>query len=113
MAASIEAGHIVSPPASPTLSDGTAGGIDDDTITFDLCRTLVDEWIDVTEAEIAASVTGMIDDHHQLIEGAAGVALAATGRLASRDPGSSIVAVSCGANISTSTLRHILTAHLA
>jgi len=34
-------------------ADGTAGGIDKDSITFDICRQLVDQWIAVSEVDIA------------------------------------------------------------
>jgi len=108
MAASIEAGSIITPHFEPTFSDGTAGGLEDDTITFDICRELVDEWVDVAEADIAAAVTNMIDDHHQLVEGAAGVAIAAATAEAAATPGARIVAISCGANISSETLARII-----
>ena len=110
MAASVEAGEIITPHFEPTFSDGTAGGIDDDTITFDICRELVDEWIDVTEPAIAAAVAHMIDDHHQLVEGAAGVALAAATHYADTMPGARIVAVSCGANVSSDALGRMIAA---
>jgi len=108
MAASIEAGHILTPHFEPTFSDGTAGGLEDDTITFNLCRDLVDAWVDVTEVDIASAVRTMIDDHHQLVEGAAGVALAGATAHAASAPGTRIVAVSCGANVSSATLAKML-----
>ena len=110
MAASVEAGEIITPHFEPTFSDGTAGGIDDDTITFGICRDLVDQWIDVTEPAIAAAVTSMVDDHHQLVEGAAGVAIAAATEYAATAPGQRIVAVSCGANVSSDALRRMIAA---
>jgi threonine dehydratase len=111
MIASIEAGRIVDPTAEPTFSDGTAGGIEPHSVTFDLCLDLVDEWLRVPEVAIADAVVAMIDDHHQLVEGAAGVALAAANTYAERNPGSTVVAVSCGANIASSTLARILDRH--
>jgi threonine dehydratase len=108
MAASIEAGEIITPHFEPTFSDGTAGGLEDDSMTFDICRELVDEWVDVTEADIATAVTNMIDDHHQLVEGSAGVAIAAAIAHAAQAPGSRIVAVSCGANVSSDALARMI-----
>ena len=52
MAVSIRAGHIVEMEALPTLSDGTAGGIEAGAITFDLCRELVDDWVLVDERRL-------------------------------------------------------------
>ena len=108
MAASIDAGEIITPQFEPTFSDGTAGGLEDDTITFDICQELVDDWIDVSELDLARSVAAMIDDHHQLVEGAAGVALAAASQWATANPGSRVVAVSCGANVGATSLQAML-----
>ncbi|MEM8747904.1 MAG: pyridoxal-phosphate dependent enzyme, partial [Actinomycetota bacterium] len=105
---SVEAGTVVASDSLPTFSDGTAGSIEPDTITFELCRELVDTWIDVTETEIACAVTDMVEHHHQIVEGAAGVAIAAADRIARQHPGSTVVAVSCGANVTASTLRRMI-----
>jgi threonine dehydratase len=105
---SVRAGLVLDLPSEPTFSDGTAGGIEPDAITFPLCRTLVDEWVLVSEEEIAAAVRLALDHEHQLVEGAAGVALATAGKLASRFPGGNLVIVVCGGNIGVETLRRIL-----
>ena len=108
MAASIDAGEIITPHFEPTFSDGTAGGLEDDTITFDICRALVDRWVDISELEIARAVASMVDDHHHLVEGAAGVALAAATHFADTNPGTRVVAVSCGANVGATSLEAML-----
>ncbi len=108
MAASVAAGAIVDIEASPTFSDGTAGGVEPDAVTFGLCQRLVDRWETATESEIAAAVRAMINDQHELVEGAAGVALAVAERYALEHPGSTVIAVSCGANIGSSTLARML-----
>ncbi len=111
MAASVTAGTIVDVAASPTISDGTAGGLEPDAVTFPICERRVTEWITPSEGQIAAAVAAMIDDHHELVEGAAGVALAAGAQYASCNPGSSIIVVNCGANISATATQAVL--HLA
>ena len=74
---SIELGSLVGDlPSLPTLSDGTAGGIEDGSITFEPCQKFVDEWVTVTEDEIKENLIEFIDTHHMLIEGAAAVAIA-------------------------------------
>lgn len=108
MVRSVEAGAVGEWPADATFSDGTAGGLEPAAATFDVCRDLVGEWLTVTEAEIATAVAAMIDDHHQLVEGAAGVALAAATAYGTTHPGSRVVAVTCGANVSSSTLAAML-----
>jgi len=104
MAASVRAGAIINIETSPTLSDGTAGGIEPGSITYPLCRDLVDEWVLVSEEEIADAMRLAIDTEHTLIEGAAGVALAAGMRYGREHPAQTIVVVSCGANISADRL---------
>ena len=108
MAHSIEAGRIVDEASRPTLSDGTAGGIEQDAITFGLCRNLVDEFVLVSEAEIAAAMRTFIDYEHQLIEGAAGVALAAMIRQKDALAERKVVVLICGGNLSRDTLKRIL-----
>lgn len=110
MAAAVEAGRIVPVEGAPTLSHSTAGGIEDDAITFGICRDRVHEWIRVSEAEIAASVRAMIEGEHQLVEGAAGVAFAAARRIAEREPDARVMVISCGARLTASELRQVLAA---
>jgi len=105
MHASVEAGHQVAASVGPTLSDGTAGGLEPDTITFPLCRALVDEWVLVEEKEIAAALRDTLDTEHQLIEGAAAVAVAGARAIAGRHPRQHMVVVLCGGNIGMDVLR--------
>lgn len=108
LAQSVKAGYIINRESLPTLSDGTAGGIEPGTITFDLCRELVDDFELVTETEIQAAMRLFIETHHLLIEGAAGVAIAAFLKQKERLQGKTVVIVLCGANISLETLKQIL-----
>ncbi|HEV8365047.1 MAG TPA: threonine/serine dehydratase [Gemmatimonadaceae bacterium] len=108
MALSVRAGYIVEFASEPTLSDGTAGGVEQGAITFELCRTLVDEWVEVTEREIATAMRDFIADHHQLIEGSAAVALAALAQRADALRGQRVAVVLCGSNIGIETLRAVL-----
>ncbi|MGQ0539997.1 MAG: threonine/serine dehydratase [Gemmatimonadaceae bacterium] len=110
MALSIRAGHIVEHPWQPTLSDGTAGGVEPDSITFDLCRALVDDWVLVSEDAIAAAMRDFIAEHHQPVEGAAGVALAALSYQWQDVRGSRVAVVLCGGNVALETLRRVVSA---
>lgn len=105
---SLEAGRIVEVPSLPTLSDGTAGGVEPGAITFDLCREIVDESLTVSEDEIRVAMRLIIGRHHTLIEGAAGVAVAGFLQSASRWAGRRVVIVLCGANVGTSVLNKVL-----
>lgn len=104
MARSLDAGQILDLPSDPTLSDGTAGGIEPGSITFELCRQLIDESVLVSEAQIAAAMRQYIDIYDEPIEGAAGVAIAAMQVLKESIKGRKVVVIICGGNVSEATL---------
>ena len=105
---SVAAGKILDLPSYPTLSDGTAGGVEAGAITFDLCSRLLDRYVLVHEADIASAMRLLISRHHMLVEGAAGVAVA--GFLKEREnlPPGNVVIVICGANIGPEKLCEVL-----
>ena len=104
MAYSVAAGRLLDMPSEATLSDGTAGGIEPDAITFELCRELVDEFVLVSEEEIAAAMREYMAAEVDRIEGAAGVAVAALLARKSDVKGRKVVVIICGGNISQQTL---------
>lgn len=99
MARSIEAGRIVDMPSEPTLSDGTAGGIEEDAITFGLCQAVVDDWIIVDEEQIADAMRRYTGAEGDIIEGAAGVAIAGLFERCDQIAGKSVVVIICGGNV--------------
>ena len=105
---SIKAGKQLDLPSDPTLSDGTAGGVEMGSITFELCQRIIDEFILVTEDEIADGIRIGVEKHHQLIEGAAGAAIAGFMKLKDKLNGQTVVIVICGGNISSEVLKSIL-----
>lgn len=107
MAKSVHAGHILDMESQPTLSDGTAGGIEANAITFPLCQRLVDDYLLVSEEEIRQAMRLCMETHHMLIEGAAGVSLAALLKTSECFREKTVVVVLCGANVSLETLRTI------
>jgi threonine dehydratase len=107
MAGSIKAGKVVTVETWPTLSDGSAGNVEPGSITFELCRELVDEWVLIDESEIRAALRLVIDTERQLIEGSAAVAFAAA--LRADVTGQRIAIFSCGGNIDSDTLASALT----
>jgi threonine dehydratase len=108
MAKALDAGKIVDCEHLPTLSDGTAGSIEENAITFPLCQAVIDSVKLVSEPEIAAAMRDFIDGESMLLEGSAGVALASLKAAASRYAGKNVVVVICGANISRETLQSVL-----
>jgi len=73
---SVRAGRIIEMQSKPSLSDGTAGGIEAGAITFDLCRKLVDDFMLVSEQEIREAIKLVLEKHSMLIEGAAALSVA-------------------------------------
>lgn len=108
MTESVKAGEIVELPSQPTLSDGTAGGIEADAITFDICRAIADDFVTVSEDQIAEAMRQFIDAHHMLPEGAAGVALAGLKLRADQYKDKNVVIIICGGNISRETLKSVI-----
>ena len=105
---SAAAGRILEMESKPTLSDGTAGAVEPGAITLDLCRRLVDRYVLVSESEIRDAMRLIMDRHHTLIEGAAGVAVAGLLKERDRFAGRNVVVVLCGANISRERLKDVL-----
>jgi threonine dehydratase len=110
MAASVKAGRILDMPSDPTLSDGTAGGIEAGAITFALNQAVVDAFITVDEAAIAAAMRLYISKEGHVIEGAAGVAVAALLQSKALISGKNVVVIVCGGNIADDKLATIMDA---
>lgn len=96
---SVAAGRVVAVPERATVSDGTAGGLEEGSITVPLCRALVDEWVLVSEAEIARAMRLIAERERWIVEGAAGVAVAACLKTAERYRGRTVAVVLCGRNV--------------
>ncbi len=108
MSVSVRAGEYKEVESKPTLSDGSAGGFEPDSITFPLCQKHIDEFVLITEEEIKEAIRGMIRHHSKLVEGSAGVAIASLLKSPGRFKGKTSVIVVCGANISEDKLRSVL-----
>ena len=108
MAHSVAAGRILDMTSRPTISDGTAGGIEADAITFAICQRVVDEFELVGEPEICSAVSLILEKHFMLIEGAAALSVAAFCRSPERFKGQRVVLLLSGARLSPDTLYDIL-----
>jgi threonine dehydratase len=104
----MEAGRIVDVAEEPTLSESTAGGLEPESVTLDLCRATIDRSVLVTEEEILAAMRLLLVTEHWLVEGAAGVALAAFVQNAARYRGKRVAVVLCGRNLSPTVLTRVL-----
>ncbi len=105
---SIKAGHIIEMESKPTLSDGSAGGIEKGSITFNICQKYVDDFILVSEEEIKNAILLCLKKHNMLIEGAAALSIAAYLKEKKRFKNKTVVLIISGSKISIDNLKTIL-----
>lgn len=103
MLRSLEAGRIVEAEERPTLSTSTAGAVEEGSVTFDVCRQVIDTTIEVSETEIAAAMAAIARHDQWMVEGAAGVPLAGLIKQAEAWRGQKVAIVLCGRNIALET----------
>jgi len=108
MYAYFETGSTRPVPIAPTLADGVSGNIERTSITWKMCRQLVDEVVVVDEEQIADAMAWALQVHHLAVEGSAALAIAALrGRLGGLN-GRRVTAVLTGRNVDVATLRAVL-----
>ena len=105
MAKSLEAGHLVDIPSVPTLADGLAGLIDE--AGLDVGRHAIDEMVLVEEDEIVAGISWMSREHHERVEGAGAVGVAALLGGHVRELRGPVAVIICGGNIDEARFRSI------
>ncbi len=105
---SIKAGKILDISSKPTISDGTAGGIEENSITFDLCKKYVDDYILVSEKAIKDAIRLVIDKQQMLVEGAGALSIASFLKHKEKFKKQNIVLIISGSKISLDVLKEIL-----
>ncbi len=105
---SVQAGRVLDLPSAPTLSDGTAGGLEANSLTFDLCQRLVDRWVLLSEREIEEGLQFLLEKHYFLVEGAAALSVAALRQAAESLQGKRVVLILCGRKLGLDRLRALL-----
>jgi threonine dehydratase len=105
---SILAGEILDMASSPTVSDGTAGGIEQGSITFDICQQYVDTYHLITEDEIMRALLLLMKHHYYMVEGAAGLTLAALIKNKAQYKDKTVALVVCGNKMSLPLLKRVI-----
>jgi threonine dehydratase len=105
---SLEAGTIIDIDHLETISDGTAGALEENAITYEYCHSVVDQSVLLTEDEIIRSMKEFMNSHQMMIEGSAGVAIAGFSKLQHQFQNKQVLIVVCGANISSEKLIEVL-----
>ena len=108
MKVSLNKGKIIEFDSLPTLSEGSAGGIERDSITYNFCEEFIDDFYLVSEEEIAENIKFFIANEKLLIEGAAAVSVAGFLKNKKLFKGMNVGIVICGGNIGNDTLKSIL-----
>jgi len=104
---SVKSGEIVPPSSHSTIADATAGGIEANSLTFDICKELLGDYELIKENEIKEAVAFMVRYHQTIIE--PGAALPVAALLNSKNyKGKNVVLVLTGKKINHQLLTNIL-----
>ena len=105
---SIKAGRIVELESEPTISDGTAGGIEDGAITFDICKKYVDDFVIVEEDEIKNAMRLILDKNSMIIEGAGALSIASFLKVNKKFMDKNVVLIISGARIGLRRIKEVI-----
>jgi threonine dehydratase len=108
MYAYLESNSTKPMPIAPTLADGVAGNIERDSITWKVCRQLVDEVVLVDEEQIADAMRWAIEVHQLVMEGSGALGIAALRAHLGGLEGRRAAVVVTGRNVDADTLRAVL-----
>lgn len=109
MHASIRKGSIITESITKkTLSDGTAGGIEPDSVTFEICRDYLHEIVLLTEKELSHAIYWMLENRQNFIEGAAANSVAALFRQQELWKGKQVALILSGKRLSMDKLKKIV-----
>lgn len=108
MYAFLETGTTDPMPIAPTLADGVAGNIERTSITFELCKRVVDEVVLIEEDDIADAMRWALEVPHTLLEGSAVLGVAALRAGGVDVEGRNVAVVTTGRNLAPDVLRRVL-----
>ncbi|MDH7448176.1 pyridoxal-phosphate dependent enzyme [Aquimarina sp. 2201CG14-23] len=104
---SVKQGHILPPSTVETISDATAGGIEEDAITYTICKSLIKNFELSEEEPLKKAIAFMIKYHQTIIEPASALSVSTilnTKKYANQN----VVLVLTGKKINTPLLTEIL-----
>ena len=108
MYAYFQTGSTEPMPIAPTIADGVAGNIERTSITWKLCRQLVDEVVVVEEDSIMAALRWSLEVPHIELEGSAALGIAALQPEVLDVAGRNVTVVTTGRNVTPEALRSVL-----
>jgi threonine dehydratase len=95
-------------PIGPTLADAVSGNNERDSITWRMCKQLVDEMVVVDEEQIADAMRWLVDAHRLVAEGSGALPVAALRAGLTGTAGRRVAAVITGRNVDVATLAAVL-----
>jgi len=104
----LKAGKIIDVPESDTISDATTGGLEPGSISFVFCARLIDDCVMVSEQEIREAMKIIAREESWIIEGAAGVAVAAVIKQKDKLQGKKVAIILCGRNIDFEKYKNVI-----
>jgi threonine dehydratase len=102
---SMRKGKIVEMELEESVADGLHGGIEEGSITFDLCKQYVDEIILVKEETILRAIGNLLVKQRQVVEGSGAVGVAALLENPQRFKGENVGVLVSGGNVDHELLR--------
>jgi len=108
MCESLREGQIVELELDESIAEGLYGGIEEGSVTFDLCRRYVDEIVLVQEETILEAMGRLLKHQHQVVEGAGAVGAAAIMEDPKRFKDKRIGVVVSGGNVEADLLKEAL-----
>jgi threonine dehydratase len=107
MCESIKQGRIVEMELEDSVAEALHGGIEEGSVTFNMCQEYVDDFILVQEESIVKAIITLLAQQHQIVEGAGAVGVAALMENPERFRGSKTGVVITGANIDEELLHQV------
>lgn len=107
MAESIKDGRIVEMELEDSVAEALHGGIEEGSVTFEMCQKNVDDFILVQEETIVKAISTMLVQQRQVVEGAGAVGVAALIENPKRFANRKVGVVVSGGNIDRELLRRI------
>ena len=104
----VKKGYIHDIPLEDTYAEGLHGGLEPGSVSFELCRDNIDDWVILTETDILAAIKYMLHETHMLVEGAGAVGVAALLADSARWKGKKIGVVISGGNLGLETLKLVV-----
>lgn len=104
---SVQKGSIVPPSTLDTIADAAAGGIETDSVTFDICKNLVSDFELIEEEDTKKALAFIVKYHQTIIEPACALTVAPLLN-SKKYTGKNVVLVLTGKKINIDLLTEIL-----